>query len=139
MPNRRLTDASNARALPIISNTALQAPLLYCTGDVRCCRPVAYVYTWRCASNLSFYALRCFTVPIFYGHAICISPGVVKIFHPPDPSGEPTPAFASDAEIELAEQLRHQLEARLLEASAAPPFSNNASAETTDANNSSTR
>jgi hypothetical protein len=68
-----------------------------------------------------------------------MSPGVAKIFHPPDPSGEPTPAFASEAEIELAEQLRHQLEARLLETSAAPSFSKNASAETTDANPSSTR
>jgi len=57
--------------------------------------------------------------------------GVLKIHHP-DPSVESTPAFASDAEIELAERLRHQLEARLLETPAAPSSSKSTSAETTD-------
>jgi hypothetical protein len=37
-----------------------------------------------------------------------------------DASVEPAPSFASDAEIALAEQLRHQLEERLLGPSAAP-------------------
>jgi hypothetical protein len=37
-----------------------------------------------------------------------------------DASGEPAPSFASDAEIALAEQFRHQLEERFLGPSAAP-------------------
>jgi hypothetical protein len=37
-----------------------------------------------------------------------------------DPGVEPAPRFASDAEIKLAEQLRHQLEERYLGPSAAP-------------------
>lgn len=59
-----------------------------------------------------------FQRPIFYGHTICMRLGV---FHHHDLTGEPTPAFASAAEIELAEQLRHQLEERYLEAFTAPP------------------
>jgi hypothetical protein len=39
--------------------------------------------------------------------------------HNHDPGVEPTPRFASDAEIRLAEQLRHQLEERYLGPSAA--------------------
>lgn len=42
-----------------------------------------------------------------------------KILHQPDISAEPPPQFASGAEIELAEKLRHQLEERYLGASAA--------------------
>ena len=34
--------------------------------------------------------------------------------------GDPAPIFATDAEIEIAEQLRHQLEERYLAPSAAP-------------------
>lgn len=37
-----------------------------------------------------------------------------------DTSVEPAPRFATDAEIELAQQLRHQLEQRYLAPSAAP-------------------
>ena len=40
--------------------------------------------------------------------------------HSHNASAEPAPSFASDAEIELAEQLRHQLEERYLGPSAAP-------------------
>ena len=40
--------------------------------------------------------------------------------HNHNASVEPAPNFASDAEIELAEQLRHQLEERYLGPSAAP-------------------
>jgi len=40
--------------------------------------------------------------------------------HNHDASVEPAPRFASDAEIALAEQLRHRLEERLLGPSAAP-------------------
>ena len=47
----------------------------------------------------------------------------------PDTVVELTPKFASAAEIELAEQLRHQLEERYLEASAAPPSLQNQSDE----------
>ena len=36
-------------------------------------------------------------------------------------SGEPAASFATDAEIEIADQLRHQLEERYLGHSAAPP------------------
>jgi len=45
---------------------------------------------------------------------------VLKVLHHPDSSGEPTPAFASDAEMALAEQLRHKLEQRSLEAANGP-------------------
>lgn len=34
---------------------------------------------------------------------------------------DPVPTFATSAEIEIAEQLRHQLEERYLAPSAAPP------------------
>jgi len=51
------------------------------------------------------------------------SPGVLKVIRHPDSSGEPTPAFASDAEMELAEQLRHKLEERYLEAPNVPSSS----------------
>jgi hypothetical protein len=37
-----------------------------------------------------------------------------------DPDAEPAPAVASDAEIELAQRLRRQLEARYLGTSAEP-------------------
>jgi hypothetical protein len=68
-----------------------------------------------------------------------VSVVVVKPSHRDDANGEPTPAFASDAEIELAAQLRHKLEARLLETSVAPSSSKTAAADTTDTINSSTR
>lgn len=35
-------------------------------------------------------------------------------------NGDPVPSFATSAEIEIAEQLRHQLEERCLAPSAAP-------------------
>jgi hypothetical protein len=57
---------------------------------------------------------------------------VLKLFRHPHSSGEPTPAFASEAELELAEQLRHRLEARLLEMTEATSSSKDPSAETTD-------
>jgi hypothetical protein len=41
-------------------------------------------------------------------------------FHNHDASVEPAPRFATDAEIELAEQLRHQLEERYFGTSGAP-------------------
>ena len=41
--------------------------------------------------------------------------------HNHDASDEPAPSFPSVAEIELAEQLRHQLEERYLGPSASPP------------------
>jgi len=41
-------------------------------------------------------------------------------FHNRDTGVELAPRFASDAEIKLAEQLRHQLEERYLGPSAAP-------------------
>ena len=40
--------------------------------------------------------------------------------HNHDTGVEPAPRFATDAEIKLAEQLRHQLEERYLGPSAAP-------------------
>ncbi len=54
---------------------------------------------------------------------------MLKVLPPQDTGVEPTPKFASVAEIELAEQLRHQLEERYLEASAAPPSLLNRSGE----------
>jgi hypothetical protein len=41
--------------------------------------------------------------------------------HQPTPSGEPTPTFASDADIELATRLRQQIESLYLLPSAGPP------------------
>ena len=41
--------------------------------------------------------------------------------HNRDASAEPAPSFATDAEIALAEQLRHQLEERYFGPSAARP------------------
>ena len=72
-------------------------------------------------------------------HAICMNVMVLKPSHHDDADREPTPAFASDAEIELAAQLRHELETRLLETSDAPPSSNNKAAKTTATINSTTR
>jgi hypothetical protein len=40
--------------------------------------------------------------------------------HNPETSVEPVPRFPSDAEVALAEQLRHQLEERYLGPPAAP-------------------
>jgi hypothetical protein len=37
------------------------------------------------------------------------------------PSSEPAASFATDAEIAIADQLRHQLEERYLAPTAAPP------------------
>ena len=51
------------------------------------------------------------------------SPSVLKVIRHPDSSGEPAPAFASDAEMELAEQLRHKLEELYLEAPNVPSSS----------------
>lgn len=39
------------------------------------------------------------------------------------PDGDPEPCFASSTEIEIAEQLRHQLEKRLLAPFTTPPAS----------------
>jgi hypothetical protein len=54
------------------------------------------------------------------GHGLCIGALMPNPFPPPGTGVEPTPNFASTAEIELAEQLRHKLEERYLEASGAP-------------------
>src|SRR5881392_3243095 len=55
--------------------------------------------------------------------AICIKKRVMPKIESQeqDASVEPAPRFPSDAEVALAEQLRHQLEERLLGPSAAPP------------------
>ena len=69
-------------------------------------------------------AHRVVSVPQFStGTQYAWSSGVLKVIHQPDSSGEPTPAFASDAEVELAEQLRHKLEQRYLEAPNVPSSS----------------
>jgi hypothetical protein len=49
--------------------------------------------------------------------------------HNLDTKGDPAPSFATAAEIELAEQLRHQLEERYLAPSAAPQPSQTRSSE----------
>jgi hypothetical protein len=59
--------------------------------------------------------------PIRGGHGLCFSAVVLKSPRP-DTSAEPPPKFASDAEIEFAEQLRHRLEERYLEPPAASLF-----------------
>jgi hypothetical protein len=51
-------------------------------------------------------------------------PAMLKIQLPHRDSGfEPAPRFASNAEIELADRLRRQIEERYFEASAAPSTS----------------
>jgi hypothetical protein len=45
---------------------------------------------------------------------------VFNTLHRYHPTGEPTPKYASDAEIELAEQLRRRLEERYRETPATP-------------------
>jgi hypothetical protein len=51
-------------------------------------------------------------------------PAMLKIQSPNHDTGfEPAPRFASDAEIELADRLRRQLEERYFGASAAPSTS----------------
>lgn len=57
------------------------------------------------------------------GHALCVNAAMLKILHRlkilrrPAANVEPGPTFASNAEIELAAQLRHQLEERYFEPS----------------------
>ena len=46
-----------------------------------------------------------------------------------DTNGDPAPSFASDAEIQIAEQLRHQLEEQRLAKSAGAPPSPSPSSE----------
>lgn len=49
--------------------------------------------------------------------------------HNDDANGDPAPSFASDAEIQIAEQLRHQLEEQRLAKSAGSPPSPSSSSE----------
>lgn len=51
--------------------------------------------------------------------------------HKVDTSAEPTPTFATEAEIALAEKLRHQLEERYFGPSAARPSLKASSGEAT--------
>jgi len=64
----------------------------------------------------------CFDKTFHCRHAICLKkPVMLKTqLHNRDTGVEPAPRFASDAEIKLAEQLRHQLEERYLAPSADP-------------------
>jgi hypothetical protein len=89
------------------------------------CRDVANVYSEGIKASVSFSDLQpalCFHRTFHCWHAICeqkcIMPKVE--LHNQHRSVEPAPRFASDAEIAFAEQLRHQLEERLLGPSAAP-------------------
>ena len=50
----------------------------------------------------------------------CVACGGAGTTREPPPAEPSSPRFASDAEIKLAEQLRHQLEERYLAPSAAP-------------------
>jgi len=65
--------------------------------------------------------MACFSRTFSRWHAVCIViPAMLKIQSPYSDSGfEPSPRFASNAEIELADRLRRQLEERYFEASAA--------------------
>ena len=54
---------------------------------------------------------------------------MAKLLPRQESGAEPTPKYASDAEIELAAQLRHQLEQRYLDSSAAPSSPQNRSGE----------
>ena len=72
-------------------------------------------------SSLDMWPGDCFDRAFQCWHAICEKKlAMLKIeFHHPDTSVEPAPSFATDAEIALAEQLRHQLEERYFGLSAA--------------------
>jgi hypothetical protein len=54
------------------------------------------------------------------------------LLHAPKVGVEPTPDFPTDAEIEMAEQLRQQLEKRYLGPSTAPSSVQSARAKTSD-------
>jgi len=92
------------------------------SGDRPSWRTVVIVYTERFRASVTFSELVCFNKIFHCWHAVCVGHVMLKIqLHNHDASAEPAPSFASDAEIELAEQLRHQLEERYLGVSAAPP------------------
>jgi hypothetical protein len=65
--------------------------------------------------------MACFCRTFSRWHAVCIViPAMLKIqLHNRDSGFEPAPRFASNAEIELADRLRRQLEERYFETSAA--------------------
>jgi hypothetical protein len=67
----------------------------------------------------------CFDKTFSCWHAACITKAAMLKMQLPnrDTGFEPVPRFASEAEIKLAEQLRHQLEERYFGRAAAPPTS----------------
>jgi len=86
------------------------------------CRTVVIVYTWRFGASVSFDEMVCFIRLFHCWHAVCERPFMLKIqLHNHDAGVEPAPSFASDAEVQLAERLRRQIEERYLGLSAAPP------------------
>lgn len=90
------------------------------------CRAVANSYTWRFSCNPDRRSEDCFDSRFDLWHVICVTKRVMingQLHNELDTAIEPAPRFASDAEIKLAEQLRHQLEERYLGSGAAPSLS----------------
>ena len=97
-------------------------------GDRRSCRAVTNVYTERLSRpshSPNWGLVVCFDGTFQSLHAMACNmheePVMLKIkLHNLDTSVEPTPRFASDAEIQLAEQMRYLLEERYFGPSAIP-------------------
>ena len=87
---------------------------------------LSLLFTWTAATGALLSRSALFQRRISDGHALCVSAVMLKILHRlkilrrAATSVEPGPTFASDAEIELAAQIRHQLEERFFEPSPEP-------------------
>jgi len=84
------------------------------------------LFTWTAATGALHSRSALFQRRISDGQALCTSAAMLKILHRlkimprAATSVEPGPTFATDAEIELAAQMRHQLEERYFEPSPEP-------------------
>ncbi|HSQ83028.1 MAG TPA: hypothetical protein VLU54_18160 [Casimicrobiaceae bacterium] len=91
------------------------------------------LFTRVAATEALHTSITLFSCRISDGHALCMNAAMLRILHRlkmlrrPAASMEPPPTFTSDAEIELAARLRHQLEQQYFEPGAAPPSRKNRS------------
>jgi hypothetical protein len=86
---------------------------------------LSLLFTSAAAASARVLSIALFQRWISSGHALCIDVGMAKISQHPDTGAEPSPKFASEAELELAAKLRHQLEERYFEPSPEPLPPNN--------------
>jgi hypothetical protein len=96
----------------------LQAPIPTAAGRSKFTPAVSLVRS----AGPAWENLPCFNRRFWFWHAICESRPMMRKNQLPDSDAtvEPAPLYASDADIELAQQLRHQLEERYLGPSQAP-------------------